>query len=756
MRCPKCNNEIRDGVLFCTVCGTKLEVKTSEEGSTNNQEKTADAVTEVKPEVKTEGEVSMPTESAANEKTVAETVKEETKKSKKEKVKKEKVKKEKTKKEKNGKKKGKGIIVLLIVLVILGVGGYFAYPYVKNFFDNSKFEKFIAAKDYDSAYEMLDCDPDFAIDLKNAVELDVVAHFNSYIEENETYTEATEAIKALGVYGYSVDDKITSISEIQNGRDNLALADSYFESGSYVLAMDLYKSVSELDTKYYGYSTFQSNLCYQNEIEEKKAEINKLAASSDIDDLENARKLISEYEQIYGKSDEMDEVFSKTVASEIAIFENKIDMSISSQDYIKALDDINLFQFKCESLDPTATVKANQYRKTIVDTWAPELYLKMNAALEAEDYASVYESAKIGYDNLKFDEVSRLNFQAYIDLSVEQVANESFDLVEQYMNNAEYEQAKTELQKIKSAFSDNKDIINRVDAMLDMFANVKEKKSLWSFDVYETNARIEGEVVSRTDTFGNVYSNALQFSDGDYGNDVYFTYPMPKGYNVISGTLAYSDNRNYTKGKAGILIIADDTVIYASDLFDNRHEPVSFKVAIPAETQFLTVKFLREIGSSGWSLLASDFVLSGEPVYIESAEKYDSLRSLEIYQSIRVGKLMGVTDLNKNTYADAFVFDWIYNEDNEMTYLVNNRYNRFTCTLGLANSSRNEKSSLSSLSIYADDNLIYTSPTLKNYTNNVFVDVEIGLCQQLKFVMNNDGDRGRVFIADAKLYKNEE
>lgn len=123
----------------------------------------------------------------------------------------------------------------------------------------------------------------------------------------------------------------------------------------------------------------------------------------------------------------------------------------------------------------------------------------------------------------------------------------------------------------------------------------------------------------------------------------------------------------------------------------------------------------------------SNITIQDDTMFIGKIIKEKSYLSNEwILDSSYVKEGDNATDTYGNTYSDALIF---WHGDGRIIYSLNNQYSFFKCNISVKNNSNMGMEGI--FTIKADDEVIYTSPTIIKTTDPYDIDIPINNCSLL-------------------------
>lgn len=325
--------------------------------------------------------------------------------------------------------------------------------------------------------------------------------------------------------------------------------------------------------------------------------------------------------------------------------------------------------------------------------------------------------------------------------------------------------AKALLQSAAKEFPNNETIKSRIEEL-----NTYKTVSLSSLS--PTNGSFTWNDGVPGDPFGNSYS-ALQnyvilhseYSswDGHGGNTATHSveYQVGKKYDTLSFTLVpYSEFGE--NGWSYLRIYVDDVLRYTSDRITQKTQPHNISVDISDAEYIEIIVYTDEFSCT----MITDVLLSKLPNYVSSqASGYTSLSAVDIFN----GSLPWENDFPCDTLKSAYnnvcnyaVLHAAYSswdghggnaESYSAEYYVNKQY--LSLSFDIAPAGDFGASGYTSIKVYADDVLVYTSPAISQKTARFNTgDIDISQASYIKIVAEVD-EHSCTIISDV-LLKNAE
>lgn len=701
------------------------------------------------------------------------------------------------------------MIIILVILILLGVGGYFAYPYVLDFIHDKQFEKHMEAHDYEAAYGMISLDDDYQKILDESLKAEADAVYTSYIKGETSYADCMAGLENLGKYSYSTSDISESVQKIELGRNDMIAADKLFAETEYLSAASLYESVTTEDVCYYEYCQKRITECYDEELELRISEIKELMEQKSVESYIKAIDLTKEALEIFPDNIEIPvmeydsengilSVFDEYIS--VGRYQDVLDLVDTVKPYITFSGELSTKVEKCM----TAIIKSEdevinslldegRYYDTYVEiesfikayeqyfslvavksryygdlsaAWTPYIISYVSDLVSAGDLEGAFEASELGKEYLSFDETSVKIINEKEKTFVDYVAQKEFDNVNNMIASMNYSSAKNTLGSIKATYKDFSHIVERADELLKAIEGGKDAINVCNLSIDKLSCVIFN-VGDCKDLYGNEYSNTLKLIPESENMAGSISLVMPEGYNRASGTVFFDANADNVNGKWALVIGTEDRILYSTDIFTNKHKPASFNVFIPSDAKNLTIKVIGSNNAkeelpviSGVAI--ADFVIYGEPQnegendevsFEDCAYLSQKLFNADWSDISAVSVNRAITDSAGKLYTDAVTFDGKENAKSEIN--ITGSYKKFTGDIIVDKYSK--AGAKTKVSLWADGTCIYESDILSIKKGKATIDIELSEYEKLIVVFektdDSTSDELLVGLVNAKLYR---
>ena len=374
--------------------------------------------------------------------------------------------------------------------------------------------------------------------------------------------------------------------------------------------------------------------------------------------------------------------------------------------------------------------------------------IKQDAIEEADGYAknNDYLSAMTTIDaalkQVGEDETLQTLSDTYSDAYVADVLAQ----VEAHIQNAQYDAAKELLNNATTAVPDSEDLQEKKDEV-EQYKSISVRSltpvnasGTWN----ETNVKLQNAL-------GENFSNALNFfipCQNSYGE-----YYINGQYTMVTGNLT-----SYYQMEEGRIcsfqIWADNTIIYNSPVIAQKTKQFSFAVVLPKGTQ--NIKFV--CAANGYScseILLTDLILLNDPHYYENHPSNGSVAVRSLTPINAVGNWNSIPLIMENALGNSLSGAqsfFIPCQNSYGEYYIDGNYVRVSGNV--TSCSNMEEGRECTLQILADDKIIYTSPTITQYTKQISFDITLPEGTQfVKFVCKANGySNSEIFITELFLW----
>ncbi len=727
MKCNNCGQELPEGVLFCTECGAKIEVAV---------------------------------ENPYYEETVSEDIAEEVK-PKKEKIKKEKTKKEKPEKTKPKKEKRQKqdeqvtfskvkkilipALVAIIALVIAAAVVYFLW------YSSAEQRLFRAldAKNYEKALEIYqdDYEGEDSDELINLVEqsiMDIKANYNSGATDVKTALEDLEYISKMGVYSTGKLCRETKewIEKMSLSKENFDTAESLFESGEYINAIEMY-SLVEQDDKNYETAQQKIDECKKEYCGEMTAKADKCAENEDFDGaiaiIEQALGYFPDDKDLeLDKLSYMQEKASKQRSEILESAEEKADEG----DYVEAYNMIKE-ALKGNPDDEVFKEALETYKSSIIDEAleTAKNQRKQNKTLEA------LKTINKAIDTVGSDEALEDAAETYETDYAEDVV----DSVDKLLDKNDVEGAKAIIDTVPAEISGNELIVEKKNEL-------SQYKTVLLDSLSPINGGFAWNSGLPADPFKNDYSSVKNYTifhaDGsDHWRGVTYSaeYRIDKGYSTISLQISPYEDCSQS-ASSYIKIYADNELRYVSDKIHQKKGIVKVENIDISEAEYLIIK----VCVSGYGcVMLSDVSLSSVPSYESSINRSErSLATIDTLNGSLPWNNEFPADRYNNSYNHVKNYSALHADGSDhwrgitysAEYYIDGNYSYLE--FDVAPHSDFGEDANTYVKVYVDDELKYTSPAITQKTKKFGSGkIDIADATYLKIVVEV-GDYGCIILSD--------
>lgn len=253
---------------------------------------------------------------------------------------------------------------------------------------------------------------------------------------------------------------------------------------------------------------------------------------------------------------------------------------------------------------------------------------------------------------------------------------------------------------------------------------------LVNYDYLSADKGIQVSTSGGTTNTGDSYSNRL------YNEKVYsaVTYNLNGQYDYFKAVWALTSNGKDTEEKNSFDIYTDGVLAYSSPVLEAGSLPVEVNVSLNG-CNLLTIMFKEGVGAAALMnpLLYNEneklkpttfYNPSSLPCWLTDLDYLTKDNSVEVYS----------TSSESTNTGDAIAHGLGSLYDNQsIEYYLRGEYKRISGIWALLESGRNYEEQ-QQFEIYADDVLVYTSPTISAGSLPISFDVDINYCQKLRIV----------------------
>ena len=275
-------------------------------------------------------------------------------------------------------------------------------------------------------------------------------------------------------------------------------------------------------------------------------------------------------------------------------------------------------------------------------------------------------------------------------------------------------------------------------------------EDVWLTDCYyvkKGNITIETDRIGQSNT-GTEYSHYM-FSSSPYNEIVY---QLNGDYDTLTAlwSICYSDRD--TTDRNDFDIYADEVLVYSSPSLTGGDLPVDVSVDISG-CNMLTIMFKEGIGSAELANIRLSTNTRKTPN--ETVNEVPSLpcwlTDLEYFTNSGVT----VEEIRTGTANTGETYSHYLNgrTGSEIVYYLNGGYSKLTGLWTISKRSQYTTANSNSFEIYADNNLVYSSPGLTGESLPVEFEADINNCEKLRIVFTNSNKEGE--IGNIRIYPGE-
>lgn len=440
------------------------------------------------------------------------------------------------------KKKGKKArsVVLGILIIGAGVGGYLGYRHITD--PVNKLQTAIIEKDFDSAAQLYEEEIKDGDENKVAQAEDFIVNHaeeiqNDYINNELEYEDALTQLQQMGKLGIvsqeNLDPMITNINGLRTSRVAYDTAQSSMASGDWEVAVKELRKVIQEDVNY-----TQAQTQLADSVKNYKDKL--LATLPDYDQGEDYTGAIA------------------ALRAGLLVVPDDADFLAKIEDYEKKISDaiglavVNIMQ------------EANQL------------------VTESSDYLSALTLLKDA--NQQYPNQPSLK-DAISDME-RQYQEFEFARADTLAGEKKYDEAVDLLNELQSHISQGKAVLDKIAEINDMRPDnlsdlvvIDSKNYDYKSDMY-------------MDSFGNTYDGRHFFSAG---YDAYAVYNLNEKYTTFAGSIV-ADKDTDSGAVMDIMIYLDDKLVYSKTGYDKRTGEVPFSVDVRGATK-LTIQTKADYSS---------------------------------------------------------------------------------------------------------------------------------------------------------------
>ncbi len=440
-------------------------------------------------------------------------------------------------------------------------------------------------------------------------------------------------------------------------------------------------------------------------------------------------------EPIEKHSEMVDE--TKSEAEKIGAILDEAESYAAKGDFEAALAEVNV-GLKSYPSDEGLKTKAGEYTAALNAALIEEAILSAEEFAKQKDFLNAYKT--IEHAIASIGEAAELTAKAteYEKECVEDISYRMDALIAE----EEIADAKNLIQEAHEILPNNI-TITQLWEELQLYREV----SVRSLTPINETGSWNNTDVKLQNALGEEFSDASNFFipyQGSYGE-----YYIEGKYSVVTGKLTSYCNMEEER-ISNLQIWADDTIIYNSPPVTQKTKQFSFVVPLPQNTQ--NIKFVCAAnGYSNSEILLTDLILWNDPYYYEKHPSNGSVAVRSLTPINSSGSWNTIPLLMENalgeSFADAQSF-FIPYQDSYGEYYIDSKYSRVTGSVTAY--CYMEKGRECTLQIIADEEVVYTSPTIMQSTTQIPFAVTLPEGTRfVKFVCKANGySNSEIFITD--------
>ena len=305
----------------------------------------------------------------------------------------------------------------------------------------------------------------------------------------------------------------------------------------------------------------------------------------------------------------------------------------------------------------------------------------------------------------------------------------------------DYDSAISLLETAKAATGDNDTLTNKIKELTDskpVYAELTSLKVVDSSYYYGLSSD------SIMDTYGNMYLNAGTFTGtGTH----YATFYTSGQYKILYGTIAAPDSIG-EDAAITVNIYADDTLLQTIPSITRMTKPVDISLDISGADSVKVEAITTNTYPTGilFKLNVSSGAASPAPNYTSSLN-YGTKEAITNLKVVNSSHYYSTKEAIMDTYGNLYASVGSFNNTgtNFATYYTAGKYSLLTGTIALPDSINSE--TVITVNIYADDQLIYTLPSISRTTKPTAVSLDISGADTIKVegISNNQYPSGVMF-----------
>lgn len=290
----------------------------------------------------------------------------------------------------------------------------------------------------------------------------------------------------------------------------------------------------------------------------------------------------------------------------------------------------------------------------------------------------------------------------------------------------DYDGAISLLEAAKTSTGDSDTLTNKIKEITDSKPVYVE---LTSLKVVDSSYYYGMSSDSLMDTYGNMYLNAGTFTGtGTH----YATFYTSGQYKILYGTIAAPDSIG-EDATITVNIYADDTLLQTIPSITRMTKPVDISLDISGADIVKIEAITTNYYPTGilFKLNVSSGAASPAPNYTSSLN-YGSKEAITDLKVVNNSHYYSTKEAIMDTYGNLYASVGSFNSTgtNFATYYTAGKYSSLTGTIALPDSINSE--TVITVNIYADDQLIYTLPSISRTTKPTAVSLDISGADTIK------------------------
>lgn len=503
-------------------------------------------------------------------------------------------------------------------------------------------------------------------------------------------------------------------------------------------------------------------VAYRNAIAEILDEANTLANT---ENYEGAITKLQEGLDQYPDSDELTDKFNEInrfhTDLKIAAIISEAESLANNEDFEGALAKVKTsITTYPNSID--LQTKADEYTNSLNAQIKEKALTEAAALAESSDYVSAITVIKNAQKSLNNDESLAVKAAEYEEAYALDISAQ----VDALMATLEYDEAASLISSALHNVPDNAVLKDKLDSI-----NRSRPISLSTLSPFNSGSQYINKFQWNTDfpedPFGNNYSDSenyciTRYDPGWLTGSAFAEYSVNGEYTHITGTLSpYKDITE--NGAIYFQIFADDQLVYTSPLIQRKTEAIDFSADIKG-AEF--IKIVIQIENSGGSMIMSDILLwrdsdvseqhvrdhavllSDFSVFNHGCTYIDDITWNVGYPADIVGTdYTTCRNYSINRYDPGWLGGSAYIE-----YNINGEYSRLSGKLSPYTDI--EENGSIYVQIFADDQLVYTSPDITRKTGLIEFSADINFAKYVKVIVQIRNSGGSLIMSDFVLERN--